>query len=138
MALVLPEEEITDRRALETWLRVFRASSNYPQAGNVFFGHFSAPGLGRHLFGRHDVPSLDGEPVGRTSLVLAAGGHSPGSDGAGGAAGALVRAALRDGREAGYRFCVLHSTAMAESLYRQLGFEEYCRLNVYLWQRQPS
>lgn len=47
-----------------------------------------------------------------------------------GYASAVVRAALDGARQAGLRTCVLHATPMAVSMYRRLGFVEYCRLRT--------
>jgi hypothetical protein len=37
-------------------------------------------------------------------------------------------------RKRGYALCILHSSAMGQPLYEHLGFKEYCRLAVYLYQ----
>ncbi len=41
---------------------------------------------------------------------------------------------LRAARARGYRVGVLQSSPMGLSLYRRLGFQEYCRIAGYLWQ----
>jgi len=42
----------------------------------------------------------------------------------------VVRAALDVARAEGCRVCVLHATPLAVSVYRRLGFVEYCRLRT--------
>ena len=39
--------------------------------------------------------------------------------------------ALVEAQQHGYTIGTLLSSAMAEELYRQLGFQEYCRLHIY-------
>lgn len=50
-----------------------------------------------------------------------------------GSATALVQAAMNEARAAGFRTCILHASPMAASLYRRLGFVEYCRLRTYTY-----
>jgi GNAT superfamily N-acetyltransferase len=50
-----------------------------------------------------------------------------------GFASAIVNAAILSAREAGYRVCILHASPMAVSVYRRLGFVEYCRLRTLTW-----
>lgn len=54
-----------------------------------------------------------------------------------GFATATVLGAVDAARAAGYRVCILHATPMAVSVYRRLGFVEYCRLRTLTW-RPPA
>jgi GNAT superfamily N-acetyltransferase len=81
---------------------------------------------------RHYVARLEGAPVGATTLLLAAGvagiynvATLPEARGKG-IATALVAAALREGREAGYRAGVLQSSEMGYRVYERLGFQQCC------------
>lgn len=38
---------------------------------------------------------------------------------------------LREARALGYRLGILHSSRMGMGVYRQLGFEEHCRMSHY-------
>lgn len=55
-----------------------------------------------------------------------------------GFATALVRGVLDVATEAGCRTCILHATPMAVSIYRRLGFVEYCRLRTLIWRPPES
>ena len=46
---------------------------------------------------------------------------------------AMVLAALREGRAAGYRFGVLGASEMGAGVYRKIGFREVCRSGSYVW-----
>ncbi len=43
----------------------------------------------------------------------------------------MTLAALREARGQGYRFGVLGASEMGEGLYRRLGFEQCCLLQMY-------
>jgi GNAT superfamily N-acetyltransferase len=48
---------------------------------------------------------------------------------------ALTLAPLLEAREMGYRLGVLGASLMGYSVYRRLGFREYCRIGLYEWGR---
>jgi predicted acetyltransferase len=43
----------------------------------------------------------------------------------------ILREASREASEQGYHFGVLGASEMGEGVYRQLGFEQYCLLQMY-------
>lgn len=55
-----------------------------------------------------------------------------------GHATALIRAVLDVASSEGIRTCILHATPMAVSVYRRLGFVEYCRLRTLTWQPRDT
>jgi GNAT superfamily N-acetyltransferase len=99
---------------------------------------------GRHALARmrprqvwHFSASVDGRPVGETTLCVGAGvagiysvvvlekfrGRGIGT--------ALVHAALRQGKKLGYRAAVLAATGMGIGIYTRLGFREVCKLSFW-------
>ncbi len=46
---------------------------------------------------------------------------------------AMTCVPLREALQEGYRIGVLESSQMAFSLYRHLGFQQYCTLSAYVW-----
>jgi len=49
---------------------------------------------------------------------------------------AITLAPLNEAKKLGYETAVLHSTEMGLDLYKQMGFKEYCTLELFIW--QPS
>lgn len=50
-----------------------------------------------------------------------------------GIAKAVTLAAVEDAMTRGYRMAVLQATPSGKKVYRQLGFQEYCKFGVYIW-----
>jgi GNAT superfamily N-acetyltransferase len=101
-------------------------------------------GLGDDTPWRHYVATLDGRPVAASSMFLGAGVAGiyfvftvPAARRQGIGA-AITHAPLRDARALGYHFAALGSSRIGESLYRRLGFREYCRIGIYEWQLPPA
>jgi GNAT superfamily N-acetyltransferase len=45
----------------------------------------------------------------------------------------LVRAALQEARNKKYRIATLQASEMGANVYRQIGFQEYSKMGLYLW-----
>lgn len=50
-----------------------------------------------------------------------------------GFATAMVLAALQEASNLGYQIGTLQAAPMGVSVYRRIGFQEYCKIGVYLW-----
>jgi hypothetical protein len=48
---------------------------------------------------------------------------------------AVTLAPLRDAYEMGFRVGALQSSKVAIPLYRQLGFQDICKIGLYRWER---
>jgi GNAT superfamily N-acetyltransferase len=51
---------------------------------------------------------------------------------------AVTQAALQDARNLGYRLAILQASPMGAPVYARIGFQEYCKLGLYLWQPGES
>lgn len=87
---------------------------------------------------RHYLARLNGEPVATVSMFLdgSAGLYNiatlPNARGQG-IGTAITAAPLRIARAEGYQVAILHASSMGHSLYRRMGFSEYCKINQYVW-----
>jgi GNAT superfamily N-acetyltransferase len=81
---------------------------------------------------------LDGKPVATSSLLLLGGvagiyNVATLEEARGrGIGAAITQAALVDARKRGYRIAILESSTMGYSVYKRLGFVEYCKLRHFV------
>lgn len=137
-------ERVRDIPTLQRWVGAFSAGFGYPpDVGRSFFAVFAGLGLEARSPLAHYLGLVAGEPVATASVFLGAGVVGIYSvttlparrrQGIG---AAMTRAPLRDARFRGYHIGILHAEPAGLSLYRRLGFREYCTLHPYLWSPAP-
>jgi GNAT superfamily N-acetyltransferase len=134
-------ERARDVETHKTWCRVANAGFEMPDfVANVILDSFDP-----HLPIQNYLGSLSGEPVATSSLFLGAGVAgiynvtTLASARRRGIGVAMTLATLCEARALGYRIGVLQSSKMGVSIYRRLGFQEYCKTSQYVWaSRQVS
>jgi ribosomal protein S18 acetylase RimI-like enzyme len=135
-------QEVDDARSQERWLEIAGTAFALPAAAReVFRRRFGAGGDEPHRSApwRRFVGYLQDVPVSTATLV-----ETPGAAGIylvgtlpsarrQGLGSALTRHALHEARAQGHRLAVLQAAGRAEALYRDIGFDECCRIGIYRW-----
>jgi len=133
-------EQVSDVETLKQWYEVFAVGFGMPDfVESAWLDLFVSVGLGAQLPLRHYVGWLNGEAVGTSSLLLAAGvagiynvATMPEARRQGIGA-ALTSTPLREARALGYRVGILQSSEMGFRVYHKIGFREYCKIGMYVW-----
>ncbi len=133
--------EIQNREDLRAWIDVFRIGFETPEvAANFFHNAMSYIGLGPGLRYKHYLGLCKDEPVACSSVYLGDGDAGiynvvtlPDFRGRG-IGSVMTQRPVRVAEEQGLRIGVLHASAMGRPVYERLGFREYCRLEIYLWE----
>lgn len=129
--------------ALRQWIRVasigFGVSEEFEQVWYDFF----VDAIFDTRF-RTYLALLNGKPVGTSQLFLSesvAGIYNvtcmPEARGQG-IGSAITLAPLLEAREMGYRIGILQASTLGYSVYRRLGFQDFGKLSVYLWENDPD
>ncbi len=137
----LEVRRVGDRQALRQWVGIFLKSFGVPRPmGRVIREIEEGLGLDQESPRQLFLAFLDGKPVATAMLFLGAGvaglygvatlprlrRHGIGTT--------VTLAALRQARARGYRVAVLHASRAGFSVYRRLGFREYCRVQQFGWE----
>ena len=135
--------QLANIEEMADWLHVFMLTfSVSPEDTAIWRDAYEQCGFGNDAVWTHFVACLDGVPVAMASVLLEgdlAGiycvGTLPQARG-NGIGAAVTRAAMRHARERGATTAALQSSDAGYSVYRGLGFVEYCNLRLYDW--RPS
>ena len=138
-------EEVNDAERLNQWHYPFVAGFGMPDfAVDALIDLFKQISFVNQLPLLHYTGWLEGKPVAAGSVYLAAGVAGiynvvtvPEARRKG--IGTLITLALlRKAQMSGYRISILHTSRMGLGVYRQLGFQQYCSIEQYLWTPEKS
>ena len=136
-------QAVADMPALDNWAHTGFTPLGGLETEQEACGRLFAS-LGFELPLRNYVGRLNGKLVATSQLFIGAGvagiywvATVPEARGQGIGA-AMTLAPLYDARALGYRIAILQATQMGEGVYRRLGFQEYCRINHYVFAGEKS
>ena len=133
-------QQVAEIGTLQRWIEACNRGFGRPDfVGQAFLDAYSCLGLGAGFPLFHYIGWLNGEPVAASLLFLGAGvagiydvATVPEARQKGIGA-AMTRAPLLEARARGYRIGILHALKMGVSVYRRLGFQDYCTFSNYVW-----
>lgn len=137
--IVSVEDEIT----LKKWIHVASIGFGVPtDVEDVWFEFFNYAAC-KSPFHTY-LALLNGEPVGTSQLFVSGGVAGiynvsciPEARGQG-IGSAIVLAPLLAARELGYHVGILQASSMGHRVYQRLGFQDFGKLSVYLWEQGKS
>jgi GNAT superfamily N-acetyltransferase len=129
---------VKDIETLRDWIQAATEGFSVKKStSELLFDIESKIGFGEHLPRRSYVGYLNGRPVACSLMLMTSGvaglfavATIPAARGRG--IGTLISLApWTEARERGYKVGVLHSSQMGYGVYRRLGFEDYCKIEMY-------
>jgi ribosomal protein S18 acetylase RimI-like enzyme len=128
-----------DPQGIHDYEELIRTYWSVPDAERHMIETLNRHWTGDRRFGIRLVAYVDGQSVGKlfanfedVPAFMSVVGVAVRSEARGrGVATAMMQEAIRRGVEAGARCVVLHSSEMAHSMYRRMGFVERCQLRVF-------
>jgi len=134
--------KIENMETLKIWNDIILTGFAFPKEipSDFFYKAFSFILLNDRTFASAFLAYYDGNPV-ASSLVLynagVAGFHMVTTleEARGKGIGtAITLAPLIEAKKLGYETAILHSTEMGLNMYNQMGFKEYCTIDLFIWQ----
>ncbi len=132
---------VEDKTTLQQWIHVTSIGFGiHETCERRFFDLFA--GLDGEIPLQSYLALLNGQPVGTSQLFLSAGVAGiynvtclPEARNRGIGA-AITLAPLLEARRRGYRISILQASHLGYKVYRRLGFQDYGKLNTYLWENK--
>ena len=134
---------VDDTATLRQWIHITRIGFEIPEHGESrLFDLFADFAFEMPV--RTYLAVLNGQPVGTSQLFLSAGVAGiynvtclaeARQQGIG---AAITLAPLLEARKLGYRISILQASHLGYKVYRRLGFQEYGKLNIYLWENKTK
>jgi hypothetical protein len=134
---------VEDDETLKQWIHVASIGFGVPKdIQEVWFKFFTYAAC--TLPFRTYLALLNGEPVGTSQLFVSAGVAGiynvtclPKARGQGIGA-AITSAPLLEAQMMGYRIGILQASSMGYKVYQRLGFQDFGKLSVYLWEQDAK
>jgi GNAT superfamily N-acetyltransferase len=131
-------ERVSDEAGLAEWVATFGSGFGLGPA-DLEWAKEVFPKLGLGERWRYYLGRLAGEPVATSALFFAVGVagvycvSTVERTRRRGIGAAVTLAALHEAKSLGHNVGILGSSAMGYTVYRRLGFVEYCRIGLYEW-----
>ena len=134
---------VEDDATLRQWIHAASVGFGVPaETENVWFDFFNYVACGPPFYTY--LALLDGKPVGTSQLFRSAGVAGiyniaciPDVRGMG-IGTAVTRTVLVDARKLGYKVGILQASQMGYKVYQRLGFQDFGKLSVFLWENEKS
>ena len=132
---------VADQETLRKWIHIASIGFRVPVEFEATWYEFFAEAACTAPF-RTYLALLDGKPVATSQLFTSAGVAGiynvtclPEARRQG-VGTAVVMAPLLEAREMGYQVGILQASAMGYNVYRRIGFQDFGKLSLYLWEQQ--
>ena len=131
---------VENEEMLRNWIHVASIGFGIPRdVENIWYEFFAYAACDRPF--QTYLALLNGKPVGTSQLFTSAGVAGiynvtclPEARGQG-IGTAITLAPLLEAREMGYRVGILQASSMGRRVYNRLGFQDFGKLSVYLWEQ---
>lgn len=132
---------VENEESLRKWIHVASTGFGVPQEfGGAWYDFFEAAVFNAPF--QNYLALLSGQPVATSQLFTSAGVAGiynvtclPNARNQGIGA-SIARAPMMDARAMGYRIGILQASELGYRVYRRLGFQDYGKLSVYLWENE--
>ncbi len=134
---------VEDKEILNKWIHIASVGFGVPVESESIWCDMFAEAVFELPF-RNYLALLNGEPVGTSQLFLSAGvagiynvtclPHARGQ----GIGAAITMASLLEARRMGHCISILQASELGYKVYRRLGFQEYGKLSVFLWNGETA